>query len=173
MSAANESFQAPPPEAKPRAPRPVKLRPFAIGIIVIGAIILGGGIAKFIPGGIGTGAAVAFFGILLLAFSFIPLPVIPEAEPPLSFFDRIAGIFYEAFTSVSQSQSTSALGRRLRHHFGAHRDLFVCVCATDYARANRRPHDDENRGDGTTIRAATGSYRADAKRPDVGVEEPD
>lgn len=95
MSAANESFQTPPPNATPRAPRPVKLRPFAIGIIVIGAIIIGGGIAKFIPGGIGTGAAVAFFGILLLAFSFIPLPVIPEAEPPLPFFERISGIFYE------------------------------------------------------------------------------
>ena len=94
MSAASESFQSP-PEAKPRAPRPVKLRPFAIGFIVIGAIILGGGIAKFIPGGVGTGAAVAFFGILLLAYSFIPLPVIPDAEPPLPFFDKVTGIFYE------------------------------------------------------------------------------
>ena len=95
MSAANESFQAPPTEEKPLAPKPVKLRPFAIGLVVIGAIIIGGGVAKFIPGGIGTGAAVAFFGVLLIALSFISLPVIPEAEPPLPFFDKITGIFFE------------------------------------------------------------------------------
>ena len=95
MSAADESFHAPPAEEKSRAPKPVKLRPFAIGIFVIGAIIVGGGVAKFIPGGASTGAMVAFFGILLFALSFIPLPVIPEADPPLPFFDKVTGIFYE------------------------------------------------------------------------------
>jgi len=62
---------------------------------VIGAILCGGGVAKLIPGGIGTGAALGFFGILLLIYSFIPLPVIPDAEPPLSFFDKVTGIFFE------------------------------------------------------------------------------
>lgn len=98
MSASNESFQAPPPpisESKPRAPRPVKLRPFGIAFFVLGLLVLGAGIPGIIPGGIGTGAAMGFFGILLFAFSFIPLPVIPEAEAPLSFFDRVTGIFYE------------------------------------------------------------------------------
>src|SRR5215211_2956974 len=99
MSAPNESFQAPPPpptpESKPRAPRPVKLRIFGIAFFVIGLLVLGAGIPKIFPGGIQTGAAICFLGILLFVFSFIPLPVIPDAEPPLSFFDRLTGIFYE------------------------------------------------------------------------------
>jgi hypothetical protein len=100
MSASNESFQAPPPpvmpESKPRAPRPVKLRPFSIAFIVLGLLVLGAGFAKVVPSGISTGLVMAIFGILLLAFSFIPLPALPESdEAPLSFFDRITGIFYE------------------------------------------------------------------------------
>ena len=100
MSAPNEqSFQAPPPppmpESQPRAPRPTKLLPVAIGAFVVGVIFLAGGIAKFIPGGLATGAAICFFGILLGALSFIRLPEIPETEQPLSFFDKVTGIFYE------------------------------------------------------------------------------
>ena len=100
MSAPTEqSFEAPPPpptpESAPRAPRPTKLRPVAIGLFVLGLIVLVGGIAKFIPGGIGTGAAVCFAGILLFALSFIPLPVIPEKEQPLSSMEKVAGVFYE------------------------------------------------------------------------------
>lgn len=99
MSAPNgQSFQAPPPpsmpESKPRA-RPTKLRPIAIGLIVLGLIVVGGGFARFIPGGIGTGAAIGFAGILLLVLSFISLPEIPDTEQPLSFFEKITGIFYE------------------------------------------------------------------------------
>lgn len=99
MSASNESFQAPPPpvmpETKPRAVRPVKLRPFAIASFVLGLLVLGAGIPGIIGGGVATGAALCFFGILLFAFSFIPLPMIPNEEAPLSFFDRVTGIFYE------------------------------------------------------------------------------
>lgn len=99
MSAPNESFQAPPPpsppETKPSAPRPVKLRPFGIAFFVLGLLVLGAGIPGIIPGGLQTGATVCFFGILLFAFSFIPLPAIPNEETPLSFFDRVTGIFYE------------------------------------------------------------------------------
>ena len=99
MSASNESFQAPPPpstpESKPHAPRPVKLRPFGIAFFVLGLLVLGAGMPGIIPAGVKTGAAICFFGILLFVFSFIPLPVIPDAEAPLSFFDRITGIFYE------------------------------------------------------------------------------
>jgi Yip1 domain len=98
MSAPNEDFQAPPPpvtpELQPRV-RPVKLRPFGIAFFVLGLLVLGAGVAKIVPTGISTGGAICFFGILLFVFSFIPLPVIPDAEPPLSFFDRITGIFYE------------------------------------------------------------------------------
>jgi hypothetical protein len=73
----------------------VKLRPFAIAFFVLGLLVLGAGAAKIVPAGISTGAAICFFGILLFVFSFIPLPVVPDAEAPLSFFDRITGIFYE------------------------------------------------------------------------------
>jgi len=48
-----------------------------------------------IPGGIATGAALCFAGVLLGAFSFIPLPGIATEEEPLSFFDKLTGIFYE------------------------------------------------------------------------------
>lgn len=99
MSASNESFQVPPPPpmpvSEPSAPRPVQLRPFGIAFFVLGLLVLSAGIPKIIPGGVQTGAAICFFGMLLFGFSFIPLPVIPNEELPLSFFDRITGIFYE------------------------------------------------------------------------------
>ena len=98
MSASNESFQAPPPptpESKPRAPRAVKLRPFGIAIFVLGLLVLGVAIPRIVPGSIGTAAAICFVGIIVFALSFVPLPVIPETEAPLSFFDRVTGIFYE------------------------------------------------------------------------------
>jgi Yip1 domain len=100
MSTPNESFQPPPPpatEAMPRAPRPTKLRPFGIAFFVIGLIIAAAGIPQvgLIPGGIGTGGILALGGIILFAFSFIPLPVIPDAETPLPFFSKLTGIFFE------------------------------------------------------------------------------
>ena len=97
MSAPNESFQPPPPplQSKPSAPRPVKLRPFGIALFVLGLLIVGAGIAGVFTGGVWTGIIVAFSGILLFAFSFIPLPAIPESDAPLSFFDRVTGIFYD------------------------------------------------------------------------------
>jgi oligopeptide/dipeptide ABC transporter ATP-binding protein len=85
----------PPPLATPRAPRPTKLRPFGIAFFVLGLIILGAGVAKLFPGGIGTGIILAIGGIIVFVFSFIPLPVIPDAEPPLPFFSKVAGIFFE------------------------------------------------------------------------------
>jgi hypothetical protein len=97
MSAFNEDFQAPPPppQAEPPAPRPVKLRPIAIGLFAVGLIILVGGIAKFIPGGVSTGGALAFSGVLLFLLSLIPLPVVREPEEPLSFVEKATGIFFE------------------------------------------------------------------------------
>jgi hypothetical protein len=83
------------PEAEPEAPRPTKLRPIAIGVFVLGLICVVGGIAKFIAGGIGTGGALCFFGVVLFALSFIPLPAVVDEERPLSWFEKITGIFYE------------------------------------------------------------------------------
>ena len=94
----NEEFQPPPPPPQPpaEATRPIKLVPVAIGLFVVGLILVVAGIAKFVPGGIFTGAAFAFWGILLFAFSFIPLPQ-PKSddEPPMSGLQKVAGIFYE------------------------------------------------------------------------------
>jgi hypothetical protein len=98
-SPAVQDFQPPPPPvppvAPPAAPRPTKLRPVAIGLFVIGLIIAGLGAAKVLPGGIWTGAAFAFWGILLFAFSFIRLPEVSTTEPAMSGLEKVTGIFYE------------------------------------------------------------------------------
>ena len=90
----NPPISAPLTDDQP-APRPTNVRPFAIGFFALGVLVVGGGIAKFIPGGIGTGAALCFFGVLLFALSFIRLPNLPQSEPPMSFISRITGIFFE------------------------------------------------------------------------------
>lgn len=100
MSAPQDpGFQAPPPPAmpdeEPEAPRPVKLRPIAIGVFVLGLVFVVGGIAKFLAGGIGTGAALCFFGIVVFALSFIRLPLTGEEDRALSWFEKITGIFFE------------------------------------------------------------------------------
>jgi Yip1 domain len=64
-------------------------------VFVLGILFVGGGIAKFVAGGLGTGAALCFFGIVLFALSFIPLPPVGEEERPLSWFEKITGVFYE------------------------------------------------------------------------------
>jgi hypothetical protein len=99
MSDPNSEFQPPPPptiQPEPEAPRPTKLRPVGIGLFVIGLIVLVTGIAKILPGGFGTGAAFACWGIILFALSFIRLPQTTGAtEPPMSAFEKLAGIFYQ------------------------------------------------------------------------------
>jgi hypothetical protein len=95
----SQDFQAPPPPSpppvEPKAPRPTKLRPVAIGLFVLGLLLAGAGVANFLPGGIGTGATFAFWGILLFALSFIPLPQVKADEPPMSGVQKIVGIFFE------------------------------------------------------------------------------
>jgi len=86
----------PPPIVEPKAPRPVKLRPIAIGLFGLGVLLAIAGFAKFLPGGIGTGAAFAFWGILLFVLSLIPLPQIKgDEEPPMSGLQKVLGIFFE------------------------------------------------------------------------------
>jgi hypothetical protein len=68
----------------------------AIVLFVLGILLLVAGIAKFLPGGIGTGIAFCFWGILLFAFSFIPLPQTTGAdEAPMSGLQKLTSIFYE------------------------------------------------------------------------------
>ena len=132
MSAATaQNFEAPPPPPEtPRAPRPTKLRPIAIALIVVGLIVLVGGFANLIAGGKTTGAAIAFLGVLLMAFSFIPLPVVGAEEGPLSFFDKVTGIFYEP----------SRVFRSLRaypHWFGAFAIIAVLALIYSFAFVQR------------------------------------
>src|SRR5882672_215935 len=101
MSDPNSEYQAPPPPppivtAEPSAPSPTQLRPIAIGLFVVGLIVLATGIAKILPGGLGTGIAFAFWGILLFALSFIPRPQ-PTAtdEQPMSPVQKLLGVFFE------------------------------------------------------------------------------
>jgi len=78
------------------APRPVRLRPIAIASFVIGLLVLVSGIAKILPGGIGTGFAFAFWGALLFGFSFIPLPQATATdEPKMSGLEKLTSMFYE------------------------------------------------------------------------------
>jgi Yip1-like protein len=99
MSDPNQEFHAPPPPSVPveeKAPRASHLLPFGIGIFVIGLIALLLAIVKVLPGGVGTGAAFCFWGILLVAFSFIPLPKTKgDEEPPMSGIAKLTGIFFE------------------------------------------------------------------------------
>ncbi|HXQ69449.1 MAG TPA: YIP1 family protein [Pyrinomonadaceae bacterium] len=133
MSAPQDpNFQAPPPPqptpaTEPQASRPTKLLwPIAIGVFVLGLIFIGGGIAKLLAGGIGTGAALCFLGIVLFALSFIRLPSVPNPEPPMSWFEKVTGIFYEP----------SRVFRNLRFHpawLGAF--LAIWVLTTIYSTA--------------------------------------
>ena len=90
-----DSPPPPPPPVEYATARPTKLRPVGIASFAIGLLVLIGGIAKFIPGGPATGGALAFFGIALFALSFIPLPQIPDSEPPMPATQKLLGIFYE------------------------------------------------------------------------------
>ena len=97
MSDPNQEFQAPPPPiAEEKPSRATHLIPYAIGLFVIGILVCVAGIIKVVPGGIGTGAAFAFWGALLFAFAFIPLPRVTSVEePPMSGLQKLTGIFYE------------------------------------------------------------------------------
>lgn len=100
MSDPNQEFNAPPPPAplaaQETAPRAAKLMPYGIGLFVIGLIVLVLGIVKVIPGGVPTGGAFIFWGIVLFVFSFIPLPKTKgDEEPQMSALAKLTGIFFE------------------------------------------------------------------------------
>lgn len=102
MSDPYQEFQPPPPPAtaiEPERKRPVNLLWAGIALVVLGIIILIGGIANFIPGGLGTGGAICALGVLFFGFSFISLPYVPDAPPPMSTVGSLTGIFFEP-TSV-------------------------------------------------------------------------
>jgi hypothetical protein len=109
MSDPNQPFQPPPPpatEVEPERKRPANLLWAGVALVVLGIIICIGGIASFIPGGVGTGLSVAALGVLFFALSFTSLPNVPDPPPPMSVFERLAGTFYEP----------TAVFRNLRAH---------------------------------------------------------
>ncbi|HKS08672.1 MAG TPA: YIP1 family protein [Pyrinomonadaceae bacterium] len=98
MSAPQDpNFQAPPPtpEREPQAPRATSLRPLAIGVFVLGLIFVVGAAVKLVAGGFGTGAALCFMGLVVFLLSFIRRPPVVDAERPMSWFEKVTGIFYE------------------------------------------------------------------------------
>src|SRR5215831_8386911 len=98
MSDPNQEFQPPPPptSADEKPQRASHLMPYAIGLFVIGVLLCVAGLIKVLTGGIGTGAAFAFWGLLLFAFSFIPLPPKKgDEEPQMSGPGKLTGIFFE------------------------------------------------------------------------------
>jgi Yip1 domain len=109
MSDPNQEFQPPPPPAtaiEPERKRPANLLWVGIALVVIGIIVLIGGIANFIPGGLGAGGALCALGVLFFGLSFTSLPYVADAPPPMSTVGRLTGIFFEP----------AAVFRNLRAH---------------------------------------------------------
>jgi Yip1 domain len=98
MSDPNQEFQPPPPptiEGEIERKRPANLLWAGVALVVLGIVVLVGGIVGFISGGIGTGAAVCLLGVLFFGLSFVSLPYVPDAPPPMSTVGRLTGIFFE------------------------------------------------------------------------------
>ena len=109
MDDPNQGFQAPPPPitiVEPERKRPANLLWAGVALVVLGIIVCVGGIIGFVPGGIGTGLALAALGILFFALSFTSLPAVPDPPPPMSTVGRLTGIFFEP----------TAVFRNLRAH---------------------------------------------------------
>jgi hypothetical protein len=99
MSDPNADFQPPPPPLEPivaKRARAVRLRMPAIVLFVLGVLLAVAALIKILPISVGIGASFCFFGALLFALSFIPLPDVPtDAEPPMSAGQKLGSIFYE------------------------------------------------------------------------------
>jgi len=100
MSDPNADFQAPPPppiqSTAPTRKRPVRLRVPAIVLFVLGVLLFAVAAIKIVPMSMGVGGAFCFFGVLLFALSFVPLPDLPAgAESPMGVGQMLGSIFYE------------------------------------------------------------------------------
>ena len=104
--------------------------PFAIGFFVLGLLILVGSVMKLSPDAWFSAIAFCFVGLLIFGLSFIRLPVVPQKEEPLSFLQKITGIFFEP----------SRVFRNLREHplwFGAFILMGLLAATYSYAFVQR------------------------------------
>jgi hypothetical protein len=67
----------------------------AIGIFAVGLILLVLSITSILSVGAGVGIVLCIMGVVLFALSFIRLPAVPNPEAPMSWFERVMGMFYE------------------------------------------------------------------------------
>ena len=98
MSDPNQEFHAPPPppiQTEPERQRPDLVDVCGDGVFVLGIIIIALNIAGVLTSAIGTGATVCVLGIMFFGFSFMRLPVVPDAPPKMSTAATLAGIFFE------------------------------------------------------------------------------
>ncbi len=100
MSDPNANFQPPPPPpsepAAAKRERPVRLRIPAIVLFVLGVLLAVIAAIKIVPMSIGVGASFCFFGALLFALSFIPLPDVPAGtDERMGVGQMLGSIFYE------------------------------------------------------------------------------
>lgn len=98
MSDPNQQFHPPPPpavEAEPERRRVTNLLWAGIGLFVVGIIILILSILNIFPGAGGMGGALFVLGVMFIGFSFMRLPAIPDAPPPMSTVGALTGIFFE------------------------------------------------------------------------------
>jgi Yip1 domain len=65
-------------------------------IFVLGLVLTVLGLTKILPGAAQTGISGIFIGLVVFGLSFIPqAEAPPEAQAPLSWIERVTGIFYE------------------------------------------------------------------------------
>jgi Yip1 domain len=70
-------------------------RTYTYVVIGVGLLLLVAGALKFLPGGIGVGGGLAFFGLVLFGLSFIPRPPELPEPAPMSFVERLGAVFFE------------------------------------------------------------------------------
>ncbi len=93
----SQEWQAPPPPEgidTPPARRKSGYLFGAIAAIIIGIVILALGFAKVLPGIEGGGGMLTFFGVVLLALSFIPQPGSAEEQQPMSELGGLGKMFF-------------------------------------------------------------------------------
>lgn len=98
MSDPNQAFQPPPPpavEPEPERRRVTNLLWAGLALVVVGIIVLIMGILQIIPGAAGMGGWILVLGLLFIGFSFLRLPAVANAPPPMSQVGALTGIFFE------------------------------------------------------------------------------